>query len=93
MLTDLKLPEKKLDLIVDGDATAEFVEYLIGRAEIQMTGMERGAERMDAVVTVLVDHLVTPNLWPKHYAHTVAQAVYSTVARRLDPAFRSKKEH
>ena len=91
-LSDLKLPESKLDLMADGDATVEFVEHVIIQAEMQMRGIERGHERMEVVVEVLLDHLVLPKLWPKHYAHTVAQAVYHTIARRLDPRLRTPKE-
>ena len=92
MLHPLKiaLPAELVD--PSSEEALRWIEELIITAEKQITGIERGPERMEAVVEVASQTLGGPLHENHAVVRIMCQLVYNKLAENLPPQFRTPKE-
>jgi hypothetical protein len=100
-LDHLELPPEFLDWNRPDDIAA-WIEKLILEAERQMPGIQRGPERMTAVVETVISTVEVPDvaaslppgvsvIGRREIARMLCQMVYSTLARNLPTNLRTPK--
>jgi len=85
------LPPHKLDPFTDGDEVARLINYLIGEAERQIRGIEKGPQRLEAVTEAVMDSVVLPMLIPKKVARHMVQVLYHHIAKNVPDHLRLSK--
>jgi hypothetical protein len=85
-------PAVPIDPINEPDAALEWIEKLIVEAERQISGLQRGGERMEAAVDVASRTLGRPCYGNREVSRLAVQLIYSRTVRGLPPEYRSSTQ-
>lgn len=90
LVLEIPEPPALFDPFDDADEMVTYIEHLIIQAEKQLPGAERGQEKMEAVVDVVLRTVDLPVRCDREVARVLAQAIYSSLARDLPQKLRSE---
>jgi hypothetical protein len=90
LLLETPDPPALIDPFTDSDVMVTYIENLIIQAEKQLPGTDRGPEKMEAVVDVIIRTVDLPVRGDREIGRLLAQAIYSSLARDLPAKLRSE---
>lgn len=90
LVLEIPEPPALFDPFEDSDEMVTYIEHLIIQAEKQLPGADRGPEKMEAVVDVVIRTVDLPVRGDREVARVLAQALYSSLARDLPAKLRSE---